>query len=129
MILAAFYHPIFATLFALFAILLMLVILLQRGRGVGLQGAFGGAGGHTAFGSKTGDILTWITVIGAGVFLFFVVILNYIFTEQRATLPTPPGGGAPGAPAGGTPGGTWVVPANPDDTVFVRALPFGEDRF
>ena len=44
---------------------LILVILLQRGRGGGLAGAFGGAGGSSAFGAKTGDVFTWITVVVA----------------------------------------------------------------
>ena len=120
MLLAAFYHPILATLFALLAILLMLVILLQRGRGVGLQGAFGGAGGHTAFGSKTGDILTWITVIGAGVFLFCIVILNYVFTEQKAALPTPPASGTPAAPPA-----SLLLPSDHVPAQYA-AVPFGE---
>ncbi len=125
MILAAFYHPIVATLFALMAVLLMLVILLQRGRGVGLQGAFGGVGGHTAFGSKTGDILTWITIVGAGVFLFFAVILNFVFVKKRAAddLPTPPaqtpGGGA--APAGSR------LPGEVESPRYAGAAIFGED--
>jgi len=84
MILAAWYHGILATLFAFLAVILMAVILLQRGKGVGLAGAFGGAGGHTAFGAKTGDVLTWATIITAVVLLAFAVILNYIFVP-----PTP----------------------------------------
>ena len=35
----------------------------QKGRGGGLASAFGGAGGNTAFGSKTGDVLTWISIV------------------------------------------------------------------
>jgi len=42
--------------------LLMFVILLQRGRGGGLAGAFGGMGGQSAFGTKAGDVFTKITV-------------------------------------------------------------------
>ncbi len=41
---------------------LMLIILLQRGRGGGLAGAFGGTGGQSAFGTKAGDFFTWLTV-------------------------------------------------------------------
>ena len=79
MLLAAWYHPILATLFALVAVFLMLVILLQRGRGVGLAGAFGGAATNTAFGSKTGDVLTWATVVIACIFLLVALGLNYVF--------------------------------------------------
>ena len=76
-----------AILFAAIATVLVLVILLQRGRGVGLAGAFGGTGGQSAFGAKTGDFLTWVTVGMAGLLLFGAVILNYIF---RPPAPPPP---------------------------------------
>jgi len=42
--------------------LLILVVLLQRGRGGGLAGAFGGLGGQSAFGTKAGDVFTRITI-------------------------------------------------------------------
>ncbi len=42
--------------------LLILVVLLQRGRGGGLAGAFGGLGGQSAFGTKAGDVFTKITI-------------------------------------------------------------------
>lgn len=44
---------------------LMIVILLQRGRGGGLAGAFGGTGGQSAFGTKAGDVFTKITIVVA----------------------------------------------------------------
>ena len=44
-------------------VFLMIVILLQRGRGGGLAGAFGGLGGQSAFGTKAGDVFTKITVV------------------------------------------------------------------
>jgi preprotein translocase subunit SecG len=47
---------------ALLGIFLMIVILLQRGRGGGLAGAFGGMGGQSAFGTKAGDVFTRITI-------------------------------------------------------------------
>ncbi|MEK7756580.1 MAG: preprotein translocase subunit SecG, partial [Planctomycetota bacterium] len=61
--------------------ILMLVILLQKGRGGGFSGAFGGAGGSSAFGAKTGDVFTWITVIVAGVFVVLTVWSNFVFDE------------------------------------------------
>lgn len=71
---------------------LMVVILLQRGRGGGLSAAFGGGGGGTsAFGAKTGDVFTLITVVLAAVYLCIAVIGNYIFL--------PPPGLEPGATA------------------------------
>jgi preprotein translocase subunit SecG len=103
MILAAWYHSILATLFGLLAVLLMLVILLQRGKGSGLSGAFGGVGGHTAFGAKTGDFLTWVTIALAALFLVYSVGLNYVFVPKTPTIGTPatPGGGQAPATGGG----------------------------
>lgn len=62
--------------------ILMLVILLQKGRGGGFSGAFGGAGGSSAFGAKTGDVFTWITVIVAGVFVVLTIWSNFVFDES-----------------------------------------------
>jgi len=90
MILAAeWYHNILATVFGLFAVLLIGVILLQRGKGVGLSGAFGGTGGHTAFGAKTGDVLTWATIGIASGLLIFTIVLNFVFTPLQAFDTTP----------------------------------------
>lgn len=52
------------------SIFLMLVILIQRGKGGGLAGAFGAVGGSSAFGTRAGDTMTKITV---GVFLFWLL--------------------------------------------------------
>lgn len=45
----------------LLSIFLILLILVQRGRGGGLTGALGGPGGQSAFGTKAGDLFTRIT--------------------------------------------------------------------
>ncbi|HBH50814.1 MAG TPA: preprotein translocase subunit SecG [Planctomycetaceae bacterium] len=50
------------TLLMIVGLFLIAVILLQRGRGGGLAGAFGGLGGQSAFGTRAGDTFTWITV-------------------------------------------------------------------
>lgn len=62
--------------------ILVLVILLQKGRGGGFAGAFGGAGGSSAFGAKTGDVFTWITVVVATVFVGLTVWSNFVFDES-----------------------------------------------
>ena len=51
------------TLLMAIGFLLMFIILLQRGRGGGLAGAFGGLGGQSAFGTKAGDVFTKITIV------------------------------------------------------------------
>lgn len=72
------------TLFILVCLILILLILIQKGRGGGLSGAFGGAGGNTAFGSKTGDVLTWATSIIFGIFIVLAVVLNVISNKMDA---------------------------------------------
>jgi preprotein translocase subunit SecG len=55
----------YVTMFLLMTVglLLIFIILLQRGRGGGLAGALGGMGGQSAFGTKAGDVFTRITVV------------------------------------------------------------------
>jgi preprotein translocase subunit SecG len=72
-------------LFCIVSVLLILIILLQRGRGGGLAGAFGGVGGQSAFGAKTGDVFTWITVVLTGVFLVIAVVMVYAMQPQKYT--------------------------------------------
>ena len=69
---------------------LMLVILLQRGRGGGLSAAFGGGGGSSAFGAKTGDVFTWITVVVVTVFILLSVVANFAFDQSRQPPTAPP---------------------------------------
>ena len=57
------------------SILLILLVLIQKGKGGGLSSAFGGGMSGGLLGSKTGDFLTWVTVGLAVLFLFFMVIL------------------------------------------------------
>jgi preprotein translocase subunit SecG len=49
--------------------------LIQKGRGGGLSGAFGGAAASGILGSKTGDFLTWVTIVLVGVFLTLAVVM------------------------------------------------------
>lgn len=60
----------FGIVMFLISTFLVLLILVQRGRGGGLTGALGGPGGQSAFGTKAGDIFTRITVITAGIWIF-----------------------------------------------------------
>jgi preprotein translocase subunit SecG len=88
---------------------LMLVILLQRGRGGGLTGAFGGAGGSSAFGAKTGDVFTWITVVVTALFLVLAVTANFVFDESAPARASTPELDLPAAP---TPLPEGVVPSD-----------------
>src|SRR5690349_2978967 len=96
---------LFWTLFVLFmlvCLILTLLVLIQKGRGGGLSSAFGGGGGNTAFGSKTGDVLTWATSIVFGIFILLAVALNLMANAKHAA-PTvysspPPSAPSPVAP-------------------------------
>lgn len=71
---------VFGILMFLSALFLILLVLVQRGRGGGLSGAFGGMGGQSAFGTKAGDVFTRITVVTAAFWILLcmlsIVILN-----------------------------------------------------
>lgn len=62
---------VLATLLGLMAVFMILLILIQRGRGGGLVGALGGMGGQSAFGTKAGDLFTRVTMWTA----FFWIVL------------------------------------------------------
>ncbi len=53
---------------------LMLIVLIQRGKGGGLAGAFGGAGGSSPFGSRAADQFVKITLWLAGVWVLVIMI-------------------------------------------------------
>jgi preprotein translocase subunit SecG len=66
-------------------VLLMIIILLQRGRGGGLAGAFGGAGGQSAFGTRAGDVFTKITAVMAIIWVFLAGVSRFAL-EPKANL-------------------------------------------
>ena len=62
--------PTFLALLGMFiSVMLIGIILLQRGRGGGLVGALSGLGGQSAFGTKAGDTFTRITIAIAAVWV------------------------------------------------------------
>lgn len=71
------------------SVLLILTILIQRPQGGGLAAAFGGAGagsGQTAFGAKTGDALTIMTIV---VFVLWLLISIGLVRVTKAVAATP----------------------------------------
>ena len=58
---------------------LIVLVLIQRGRGGGLTGALGGMGGQSAFGTKAGDLFTRITVFVAST---WIVLCIFLFWAQ-----------------------------------------------
>jgi preprotein translocase subunit SecG len=78
----SFIMNVVAVLFVLCCIALILIVLIQKGKGGGLSGAFGGAMASGILGSKTGDFLTWVTIVLAGVFLFLAVLMAKFYREE-----------------------------------------------
>ena len=117
------WSDIFSILFALASIFLIFIVLLQRGRGGGLAGAFGATGGQSAFGTKAGDVFTRITIGVAVVWVALAGITGYAMskesqnhfqsqaTDEPGIVPATPGqaavggGGAGGFDAGNQPAG------------------------
>ena len=70
-----FIMTVVAVIWFVCAVALILIVLIQKGRGGGLSAAFGGGMAGGILGSKTGDFLTWVTIVLVAVFLTFSVLL------------------------------------------------------
>jgi preprotein translocase subunit SecG len=98
-------------LIVLLSIFMICLVLIQRGRGGGLAGAFGGAGGSSAFGTKAGDVFTRVTIITAGIWFLLAMMLVFINNQAPTSAAlglsggssrtVPVTGGQTGTPKGG----------------------------
>ena len=103
-----------ATLYILVCLVLMLVILLQQGKGGDIASAFGGSGSQAAFGARAGaTVLSRATTVCAVLFMLFALMLGIIgqrgpssviggraapapvSTPARAPVPVPAGAQTP----------------------------------
>ena len=97
-------------LFVIICLFMILVILIQKPRGGGLTGAFGGAGGSASsvFGAKTGDVLTWFTCICFVLFILLAMGLTWAgrpgATADTNIIAPAPSSNPFGTGAGTTPG-------------------------
>ena len=89
-------------LFLLTAVVLTLLVLIQRGRGGGLAGAFGGAGGSSAFGTKTADVFVRATAVAGAIFFILSVVTAILLRPAKETPREPPAAPAPAEPGAGT---------------------------
>jgi len=99
---------LFKVVMILMAVFLIVLVLIQRGRGGGLVGALGGGGGQSAFGAKAGDVFTRVTVVAAGLWIVFCMIAVKWFAGPDESfgdaIGTTPAANSPlpGATGGGT---------------------------
>jgi preprotein translocase subunit SecG len=128
------------SLVILSSIFMICLILIQRGKGGGLAGAFGGMGGSSAFGTKAGDVFTRVTMVTAVIWMLMLMILVVFYNRGTESawndtaaakfskeVPPTPGGGtgkaptsrtkqkAP-APASSSSSAPVSVPVFPDET-------------
>jgi preprotein translocase subunit SecG len=74
----------------LVGVFLIFLVLIQRGKGGGLAGAFGGAGGSSAFGSRAGDLFTRVTIVVAAIWILLIMIhVRVIQFDRPAAGPQP----------------------------------------
>ena len=110
-------------LHVLACVFLIVIVLLQRGKGAEMGAMFGGGAGATVFGSRgAGNFLTRMTTAAAIVFMLTSLTLAYVaqdragdtlFEEEApAKAPDTTFGEAP-APAPAAPGAFEEVPAPP----------------
>ena len=78
---ATWFSAILNTLIIICGLLLIFLVLIQRGKGGGLAGAFGGVGGSSAFGSRAGDLFTRITIVVFGVWLVIAMVQVYLLQQ------------------------------------------------
>jgi preprotein translocase subunit SecG len=78
-------NGILNTLLILSSLFLICLVLIQRGKGGGLAGAFGGMGGSSAFGTKAGDIFTRVTMITALVWILLSTIQVILYNQGTAS--------------------------------------------
>ena len=64
-------------------VVLILLVLIQRGRGQGLAGAFGGTGGTSLLGTKAGSFIGKVTAWLAAIWMVLAIVLNIAFNASR----------------------------------------------
>ena len=127
-------YYVLMVLYVLVCLTLMLVVLLQQGKGGDIANAFGGGASQAAFGARSGaTVLTRATAIGAIVFVVGAVMLGILGQRGPGSVlsgrSTPPPAGAtlpananpaapapapaPAAPAPATPAPATPAPATP----------------
>ena len=85
-LLASGWHYFFGILMFATSLFLILLVLVQRGRGGGLAGAFGGMGGQSAFGTKAGDLFTRLTMGAATFWIILCVLAIVVLNEEESVF-------------------------------------------
>jgi preprotein translocase subunit SecG len=90
-----------AALYVIVCFVLMLVILLQQGKGGDIASAFGGGSSQAAFGARSGaTVLSRATTVCAVLFIVFAMVLGILGQRGPGSVI---GGRAPQAPTAPAP--------------------------
>ena len=74
-------------LYILVCLFLILVVLLQQGKGADLAGAFGGGGSQTSFGPRSGtNIMHRMTTVAFVLFVVLCLALAILSGKQRGSV-------------------------------------------
>ena len=95
--------------------LLAIVVLFQDNRSGGLAGALGGGATDSAFGARTAEKMSRLTMYLAGAFFVLVLATGYFYRtlHETAGLPAAPAGTPVEAPSALPSGAPPAVPAAP----------------
>jgi preprotein translocase subunit SecG len=102
-------YYVLATIYVLICGLLLVVVLLQQGKGGDIAAAFGGASSQTAFGARAGaTVLTRATAILGALFMIGAMTLTILGRTGGGSsvvggIDAPAGEAAPALPAGTLP--------------------------
>ncbi|OPY05355.1 MAG: Protein-export membrane protein SecG [Syntrophorhabdus sp. PtaB.Bin184] len=80
-----------AIIHVIIAIALILIVLLQTGRGSDMGAAFGGGSSQTLFGSSgSSGFMTKLTTIAAVVFMLTSLVLAYTYSHKGSSIKNVP---------------------------------------
>ena len=118
-------YIVLVTIYVIICFFLILVVLLQQGRGADIAGAFGGGSSQTAFGAR--GATTFLHRLTTGAFVAFVLIsmlLSILDARPKGSVidkalpaaaatqkPVVPASAAPAAPAPAAPAPAAAQPA------------------
>ena len=102
-------------IYVIVCLVLILVVLLQQGKGGSMANAFGGGASQAAFGARSGaTVLSRATTVCAVLFVIGALYLGIAGQKGGGGGGSVVGGRAPSAPA--TPGSAKPAPAQPAPT-------------
>jgi preprotein translocase subunit SecG len=101
------FYYLLATLFVINCFVLLLVVLIQQGKGGDIASAFGGGSSQAAFGARSGaTLLTKVTWVSAGLFFAGALALSLASSQGPGSVI-----GSVPAPAQSQPAPTQPAPA------------------